>query len=57
MAIPMKYYFEYFAYTDNLNYGRQLITQGRNKAEVELVAQLSGKGCYRIEKHKVPNTK
>lgn len=53
----MKYHFEYFAYTDNLNYGRQLITQGRNKAEVELVAQLSGKGCYRIEKHKVPNTK
>ena len=50
-----KYHYEYFAYTDNLNYGRQLIAQDRSRTYVATMARWAGKGCYNIEKHRVYN--
>ncbi len=50
-----KYHYEYFAYTDNLCYGRLLIGQGRTRTEAAMKAQWSGKGCYAIEMHRVYN--
>lgn len=48
-----KFHWEYAAYTDNLCYGRQLITQGRVKQDVENAAWKARKGCFVIERVRV----
>ena len=48
-----KYHYEYFAYTDNMNYGRMLIGRYRSYTDASVHAQWANKGCYRIEKHRV----
>lgn len=51
--MSMNYHYEYFAYTDNLNYGRLYLGQARQKWYAALIAHLANKGCYVIEKHRV----
>ena len=48
-----KYHYEYFAYTDNLNYGRMLIAQCVYKSLCYLRARNANKGCFVVEKHRV----
>lgn len=48
-----QFHYEYAAYTDNLCWGRMLIAQGRDLRSVRMRAELSGKGCFVIEKVKV----
>ena len=48
-----KYHYEYFAYTDNMCYGRMKLAQDRSRTMASVAAQWAGKGCYRIEKHRV----
>lgn len=47
------YHYEYFAYTDNLNYGRLYMGQSRQRWYAKMIAQNANKGCYVIEKHRV----
>jgi len=47
------YHYEYFAYTDNLCYGRIFLGKGASFREVERIAENANKGCYVIEKHRV----
>ncbi len=47
------YHYEYFAYTDNLCYGRIFLGKGSSSREAERIAENANKGCYVIEKHRV----
>ena len=51
--MAQKYHYEWAAYTDNLNYGRQLIKRGRNRDEVFLAACCANKGTFRVFKERV----
>lgn len=48
-----RYHYEFFAYTDNLNYGRLLLGHSHSMTGASMIAQWANKGCYRIEKHRV----
>ena len=48
-----KYHYEFFAYTDNLNYGRLFLGSSRDYRAAKLIARSANKGCYVIEKHRV----
>lgn len=48
-----KYRYGWFAYTDNLYYGRQLIGWDWNLEYVKMAAVNAHKGAYVIEKHRV----
>lgn len=48
-----KYHYEYFAYSDNLCYGRLLLGQSRVLAEAHWAGILANKGAFVIEKHRV----
>ena len=48
-----KYHYEWAAYTDNLCWGRQLITRDRERSYVAWFASLAGKGAYVIVKERV----
>ena len=50
-----KYHYEFFAYTDNLCYGRMLIGSGRTESEARREARMAGKGVFVIERHRVAN--
>ena len=47
------YHYEYFAYTDNLCYGRILLGKSYNKGLAYRIGQRAYKGCYVVEKHRV----
>lgn len=49
------YHYEYFAYTDNLNFGRLFLGQSKSLSEAKYIARTANKGCYVIEKHRVYN--
>lgn len=48
-----RFHYEYFAYTDNLNYGRMLIAQSTCKSLCYLRARNANKGTFVVEKHRV----
>lgn len=48
-----KYHYEYFAYTNNLNYGRLLLGSDRTVRGALRIGHEARKGCYCIEKHRV----
>lgn len=48
-----KYRYGWFAYTDNLYYGRQLIAWDWNKELVRNAAHNANKGVWVLEKHRV----
>ena len=48
-----KYHYEYFAYTDNLNYGRLFLGKDKSYTMAALIARNANKGCCVIEKHRV----
>lgn len=50
---PKKYFYKYFAYTDNLCYGRVMIACSTSKVECDILARWENKGAYVIEKHRV----
>lgn len=47
-----KYHYEYFAYTDNMCYGRILIGRG-SYTEANFEAQMANKGAYTVVKQRV----
>lgn len=47
------YHYEWFAYTDNLCWGRMLLGRSKSRSEAERIARAANKGCYVIEKHRV----
>lgn len=49
------YHYEYFAYTDNMCYGRMLLGRSTNESIAHAIGQMANKGCYRVEKHRVCN--
>lgn len=48
-----KYHYEWFAYTDNLNYGRVFLGMDRSYRMAKFIARSANKGCFVIEKHRV----
>lgn len=50
------YHYEYVAYTDNLCWGRLLIkgSQSRDRKTTDRIARTAGRGCYVINKIRVP---
>lgn len=48
-----KYHYEWFAYTDNLNYGRLLLGKGKSEREARLIGRCANKGCFIVERHRV----
>lgn len=47
------YHYEYFCYTDNLNYGRMFLGKAKTKSEAESIGRWSGKGCFTVKKRRV----
>ena len=47
------YHYEWFAYTDNLTYGRQLLGHSRSKSEAKRIAFHACKGVWTIKKQRV----
>lgn len=52
-AKKSNYHYEYFAFTDNLGYGRIFICRNRSRTAAKVVAMNARKGCYVIERHRV----
>lgn len=48
-----KYHYEYFCYTDNLNYGRTYLGQSRSRDEANRIGKMANKGLYIIERKRV----
>ena len=48
-----KYHYEWFAYTDNLNYGRLLLGSSKSSTEAYGIGLHAKKGCFVLEKHRV----
>lgn len=48
-----KYHYEYFAYTDNLCYGRMFLGHDKSLDVARWIAINSNKGCYIILKKRV----
>lgn len=48
-----KYHYEWAAYTDNLCWGRVLISRNRSYSLVAWMARNANKGSYRIVKERV----
>lgn len=48
-----KYYYEWYAYTCNLCYGRMFLAKGESKAIVSYEARMANKGCFVLEKKRV----
>lgn len=48
-----KYHYEYFCYTDNLNYGRTYLGQSRSKYDAIRIGKMANKGLYIIERKRV----
>ena len=53
----MKYHYEYFVYTDNLNYGRMFLGNAKSRTLAERIGYSSCKGVFIIEKKRVYETK
>lgn len=49
----MKYHYEFFAYTDNLCYGRVLIGHRLTYQAAKYLAETAKMGCYIIERHRI----
>ena len=49
------FHYEWFAYTDNLNYGRLLLGQGKTRREAKIIGRCANKGCFVVERHRVYN--
>ena len=47
------YHYEYFAYTNNMGYGRMYLGQSRSRSIAQYIGQNARKGCFDIEKHRV----
>lgn len=48
-----KYHYEYFAYTDNLFWGRIYLGKSRNQSEAHKIGREAGKGCYMVRRKRV----
>ena len=48
-----KHHYVYSAYTDNLMWGRILITRGRSRSLVRMHASGAGLGCFIIRRERV----
>lgn len=48
-----KYHYEYFAYTNNMNYGRVYLGQSSSLTLAKFYGYNANKGCFDIEKHRV----
>lgn len=48
-----KYHYEWFAYTNNLNYGRLFLGRGMTEREARVIGRCANKGCFDVEKHRV----
>ena len=48
-----RYHYEYFAYTDNLNYGRMLIGRFSTLWLAQYAAQNGNRGAWRVERRRV----
>jgi hypothetical protein len=47
------YHYEYFAYTDNLNYGRMFLGRFYSLWLAQLAAESSNRGAWRVERRRV----
>lgn len=47
------YHYEYFVYTDNLNYGRMFLGRSRSLSEAHNIGRSACRGCFRVEKRRV----
>lgn len=52
-----KFHYEYFVYTDNLNYGRTYIGKDRSSTTAYNLGRRANKGCFVVEKHRVYESK
>lgn len=50
-----KYHYEWIVSTDNLCWGRIVISKARNSTDAERIAKESNKGCYIIRKERIYN--
>lgn len=50
-----KYHYEYFAYTDNLNYGRLYLGKAETSGEAHRIGLQANKGVFVVERHRVYN--
>lgn len=47
------YHYEYFVYTDNLNYGRMFLGRSRSRSEAQQIGRAACRGCFVVEKRRV----